>query len=119
SNIRASSTIITIHFSTRMWNSLNNAERMMSAKRRLCRRRGIVLLEIPYHIPHRGLQVYLASLLDREGLGVICARKPINISELELWRRKDCGDLRTLAFSRDGVLLSSYYIDANTKLSYR
>ena len=88
-------------------------------KRRLCRRRGIVLLEIPYHIPHRGLQVYLASLHDREGLGVICARKPINISELELWRRKDCGDLRTLAFSRDGVLLSSYYIDANTKLSYR
>jgi len=34
-------------------------------KRRLCRRQGIVLLEVPYHISRDGLQVYLATLLDR------------------------------------------------------
>src|SRR5207249_7573084 len=96
SNIRVSSIIITIHFSTEMRNCLNDAARMMSSKRRLCRRQRVVLLDVPYHVPYRRLQVYLASLLDREGLGVICARTPINISELEPWRRKDCEDLRAV-----------------------
>src|SRR6266480_1391110 len=38
-------------------------------KRRLCRRRKVTLLEVPYRIPHEQLQLYLANLLDLANLG--------------------------------------------------
>jgi hypothetical protein len=88
-------------------------------KRRLCRRRKIALLEVPYQIPHEQLQAYLANLLDRANLGVICDRSHIEISELEAWRRKDCHGLQALAASRGGTALSDYYINGTTKLRWR
>jgi hypothetical protein len=88
-------------------------------KRRLCRRRKVILLEVPYRIPHEQLQEYLADLLDRANLGVICDRTPIKITELEAWRRKDCEELQALAASRGGRVLSDYYINGVTKLRWR
>ena len=88
-------------------------------KRRLCRRRKVILLEVPYRIPHEQLQAYLASLLDRADLGVICDRTPIKIAQLDVWRRKDCNDARALAISRGGALISDYYINNNTRLRWR
>jgi len=88
-------------------------------KRRVCRRRNVILLEVPYWIPREQLQVYLAGLLDRANLGVICDRRPIRVTELDVWRRKDCGDMRALAISRGGALISDYYINNSTKLRWR
>ena len=88
-------------------------------KRRLCRRRKVTLLEVPYWIPHHQVQVYLGSLLDYANLGVICDRTPIKISELNIWRRKDCNDMRALAVSRGGRLVSDYYISNSEKLRWR
>ena len=88
-------------------------------KRRLCRRRKVTLLEVPYRIPREQLQVYLANLLDRANLGVICDRIPIKITELEVWRRKDRNGLHALAASRGGRVLSDYYINGTMKLRWR
>jgi len=88
-------------------------------KRRLCRRRKVTLLEVPYQVPHEQLQTCLANLLDRANLGIICDRTPIKIIELEAWRRKDAEALRTLASARGGTLLSDHYIDGTTKLRWR
>jgi len=88
-------------------------------KRRLCRRRKVTLLEIPYQIPHEQLQTYLAGLLDRAELGVICDRTPIKITELKAWRRKHPDDLRTLAASRGGRILSDYYVNGATKVRWQ
>jgi hypothetical protein len=88
-------------------------------KRRLCRRRKITLLEVPYQIPHEQLQVYLANLFDRANLGVICDRTEVKIAELGAWRPKDCNDLQALAASRGGRVLSDYYIHSTTKLLWR
>src|SRR5439155_882921 len=75
--------------------------------------------EVPYRIPHHQVQVYLGSLLDYANLGVICDRTPIKISELNIWRRKDCNDMRALAVSRGGRLVSDYYISNSEKLRWR
>jgi len=88
-------------------------------KRRLCQRRKLTLLEIPYEIAHEQLQIYLVCLLDKANLGVICDRTPINIAELDIWRRKDCDELQALATSRRGQILSTYYINNQTKLEWR
>jgi hypothetical protein len=88
-------------------------------KRRLCRRRKVTLLEVPYRIPHEQLQMYLTSLLDRANLGVICNRSPIKITEVEAWRRKDCTELHALAASRGGNVLSDYYMNGATKRRWR
>jgi hypothetical protein len=88
-------------------------------KRRICRRRGITLVEIPYHIAFPQLQAYLIEQLDQKGSGAICDRKPIDIRELRLRQPKALDGLRVLAVSRGGILLSDSYIDAATKLAWR
>jgi len=88
-------------------------------KRRLCLRRGITLLEIPYNLPRQRLQSYLFDLLDLNGFGVFCDKRPIDIADLKFGKRHICDDLRALALSRGGSLHSDFYLDANTKLSWR
>ena len=88
-------------------------------KRRVCQRRGITLLEIPYHLPRQRLQSYLFDLLDRKGFGVFCDNKPIEIGDLRLGNQKIRDSLRALAASKGGRLLSDFYIDADTKLFWR
>jgi hypothetical protein len=88
-------------------------------KRHLCQRKGITFVEIPYHVPRQRLQWYLLDQLDRKGFGVICDKRPIEISELKLGKRKIWEELRALAVSRGGRLLSEFYVDTAIKLLWR
>ncbi len=88
-------------------------------KRRLCEENGVLLLEVSYAIPHDELQVHLAKLLRRVDKDLLNDDTPIEITELDVWRRKDLEELRGIATSRGGSLLSDYYINNNTKLRWR
>jgi hypothetical protein len=88
-------------------------------KRRLCEERGVVLFEVSYVVPHDQLQVHLASLLRRANIDLIHDEAPIEITELDVWRRKDPEELRGIAISRGGSLLSDYYINNSTRLRWR
>ena len=88
-------------------------------KRRLCQVNGIVLFEVPHSIRHDQLQVHLASLLLRVNRDLLQEDKPIEITQLDVWRRRDIEELREIAISRGGSLISDYYINNNTKLRWR
>ncbi len=88
-------------------------------KRRLCEQHEIVLFEIPYSIPHDQLQVHLARLLRRINKDILRDDTPIEITQLDVWHRKDLEELRGVAISRGGSLLSGYYINNSTKLRWR
>ena len=88
-------------------------------KRRLCREHGVTLFEIPYLIPHNELQKHLASLLRYTKPSLLRNETPIEIRRLDVWRRKDIDELRILAVSRGGRLLSDFYVNNNTKLRWR
>jgi hypothetical protein len=79
----------------------------------------VTLLEVPYEVAHGQLQTYLLDLFDRANLGMICNRKQIEIAKLAIWRRKDCDELRALAASRGGSLVSNCYINNSTKVRWR
>lgn len=88
-------------------------------KRRLCEEHGVVLLEVSYAIPHDELQVHLAKLLRRVNKDLLHDDTPIDITELDVWRRKDLEEFRGIAISRGGSLLSDYYINNSTRLRWR
>ncbi len=88
-------------------------------KRQLCAEHGIVLFEIPHTIPYDRLQAHLAALLRGVNKDLLQDNSPIEITELDVWRRKDLDELRVIATSRGGTLLSEYYIDSSTKLRWR
>lgn len=88
-------------------------------KRQLCRQHGVVLLEVPCSIPHGELQACLTKQIESLGCHVIRDESPIQIAELDVWRRKDLDNLRAVAISRGGRLISSHYINNSTKLRWR
>jgi hypothetical protein len=88
-------------------------------KRRLCGQRAVVLLEIPYSVPHGQLQNFLVALLRRVDHKLVRDETPIEIAELRLWQQKDVHELRAVAASRGGELLSNSYINNSTKLRWR
>ena len=100
-------------------NAFEQQRRNDEQKRRLCGEHKVVLLEVSYAIPHDQLQVHLGRLLRRVNKDFLHDEAPIEIMELDVWRRKDLEELRGIAISRDGSLLSDYYINNSTKLRWR
>src|SRR6266567_4009970 len=99
-------------------NAFEQQRRNDEQKRRLCGEHKVVLLEVSYAIPHDQLQVHLGRLLRRVNKDFLHDEAPIEIMELDVWRRKDLEELRGIAISRDGSLLSDYYINNSTKLRW-
>jgi len=88
-------------------------------KRQLCREYGVTLLEVPHHVPHAELQSYLAKLLRATAPNLACDDTPVGIEQLAVWKGKDLDEMRALAVSRGGQLLSEYFINSTTKLRWR
>jgi hypothetical protein len=88
-------------------------------KNRLCRERDIKLLLIPHHVPHEKLQEYLAKQLRGLRGGVVVNASPVEIKQLDVWRRKETDTMRSIAASHGGKLLSKGYINDGTKLRWR
>ncbi len=112
-------------------------------KRRLCRRYGVALLEVPYFVPHDRLQNYLATQLRALRPGLIRNERPVNIArlgirlctpyhrrrgaaepavgvaQLGIWCRTLLKGLQSIAAARGGELISRFYVDSSTKLRWR
>lgn len=88
-------------------------------KQRLCRERGITLLQVPYFIPHPKLQRFLENSLRRLSPNVILNETPIDITKLAIWRAKNMEELRALAISRGGRVVSNHYINNSTRVRWR
>jgi hypothetical protein len=88
-------------------------------KRRLCLEHGVTLLEIPYYVSHDQLQEHLARKLNELKRELIVDGSPVKIGQLGVWRRKNLEEMRAVAKSRGGRLLSRYYINSTTKLRWR
>jgi hypothetical protein len=88
-------------------------------KRRLCLEHGVTLLEIPYTIPHNGLQEHLLQRLSELKRELIIDSSPVKVEQLGVWRRRNLEEMQSIAVARGGKLLSKFYIDAITKLRWR
>lgn len=88
-------------------------------KRRLCVERGVSLLEIPYFVPHDGLQEYLAKRLKELKPDLLIDTSPVPVRSLAIWQRRNFDEMQAIAVARGGKLLSQFYIDATTKLHWR
>jgi hypothetical protein len=90
-----------------------------ACKRKLCREHGVMLLEIPYHIPHDKLQTYLAKRLEALRLAINLNESPVTVGQLGVWRRKNLEEMQNIAAARGGKLLSKFYVNSETKLHWR
>ena len=88
-------------------------------KRSLCRKNGVVLIEIPHSVPHENLQGYISDRIRKTHPGLKLEKRPVDIASLDVWRRKDLEEMRQLARDRKGRLLSNHYINNSTKLKWR
>jgi hypothetical protein len=95
-------------------------------KAKLCKERGVILLQIPYTIPHSDFENYIRGLLKREGKGrngkAILNRLGnggIDLAELNAYSPQNLLEMQQLANRRGGKCLSKFYINSTTKLRWR
>ena len=88
-------------------------------KKKLCKKRGVVFMEISYSIPYEDLQGFISKKLAKTHPELLLRSEKIEIATLDVWKRKDLEELHDLARDRNGLLLSNHYINNSTKLKWR
>ena len=96
---------------------LEKRQRDDEQKRRLCSEHGVKLLEITFHVPHEKLQDYLTTALRKLNLRVLNTAH-LETGQLGVWQSKVLEEMRSVAISRGGKLLSKFYINESTKLEW-
>lgn len=88
-------------------------------KRQLCLQHDVALLEIPYSVAHDKLQEHLIEKLNGLKQGLTIDANHLTIEELGVWQRKYLEEMQSIAAARGGELLSTFYINSQTKLLWR
>jgi hypothetical protein len=95
-------------------------------KVKLCRKHGVVLLQIPYTVPHLEFENYIRNLLKRHGKNqhakVVLNRMEngkIDLSTLNAYSPASLLEMQQLANKHGGKCLSKVYVNSNTKLRWR
>jgi hypothetical protein len=92
----------------------------------LCRKHGVVLLQIPYTVPHLEFENYIRKLLSRHGKSQHkyamlnrVEKDKIDLSTLNAYSPASLFEMQKIANKRGGKCLSKFYVDSNTKLRWR
>lgn len=89
-------------------------------KRRVCRDKGIVLIEIPYTVAHDLLETYIRAQLDLAGQSDGLAWRPrLDITGISLLADDRLAGYQNLAQQHGGACLSRVYLGQKTKLRWR
>jgi hypothetical protein len=88
-------------------------------KRQICLQHGVTLLEVPYKVSHDKLQEYLIEKLTGLKRNLIVDCSPVKVEQLGVWQRKHLEEMHSIAAKRGGKLLSTFYINNQTKLRWR
>lgn len=89
-------------------------------KRKLCKKNGVMLLEIPYIIRPSEYQVFILKQLKKFGLDdKVVVRKKIKHVSLDSYNKTMIKELKNIASKRDGKCIGKRYTNAKTPIKWR
>ena len=108
-----------VPFFHRSGKSIERQRQIDARKRRICRQRGVALLEIPISVPPERLQAYITEKIESAGMGhTITNRKKLDLDSVDLSPDNYIIEYHQIAKERGGQCLSRVYFNNHTKLMF-
>jgi hypothetical protein len=111
------------HYKKHRWFHSSNDSFMQrreddNLKRVLCLDNNVKLITIPYAVPHKKLRTYILNSCEGNGVQLPTDAYTREIDLLRAYERRKINFMQELAQRHGGKCLSSYYVNAHTKLEW-
>ncbi len=90
-----------------------------ATKRKLCKSKGVTLIEIPYVVEYKCLKQYIIERCAKENVNIPKMKSDIDYRLFNIYSPTKIEEMQKLAGSRRGKCLSKNYINAGTKLKWQ
>lgn len=87
-------------------------------KRKLCKKHGVTLIEIPFNIEFEDLYNFIILECEKNNI-FIPSKEAVKIENLEIFHPIDLREMQEIAKSRGGICLSKQYTNNSTKLKWQ
>lgn len=88
-------------------------------KRGLCKKQGVVLIEVPYYIEYEQMGKYLLKRCKQQGIAIPKGTAEIDYQLLSVYSPEKMKEMREMAERKGGKCLSKNYINNRTKLKWQ
>ncbi|MCX6816118.1 MAG: hypothetical protein NT120_04685, partial [Candidatus Aenigmarchaeota archaeon] len=103
------------HFSREM--SFERRIEYDKLKKKMCRLNGVVLIEIPYKIKFENMGKYIVNQCEKNSIDV--PNRDVKFDSFKFYYPEQIKELQEIASSRGGKLLSTNYVNSETKLEWK
>jgi hypothetical protein len=87
-------------------------------KRNLCKKRGILLVEIPYHVSYDRIGQYIVKKCKKAGINIHLP-KDLDYTSFKIYSRNELKRMQDIARSHGGECLAQSYIASDIKLRFK
>ena len=98
--------------------NLEEQKRADKLKRKICKERKIILLEIAYKVPKEDLGEHIVNLCKKKGIYLNISKEKLSLNLAKINSFSNLKKMQDKAISRGGKCLSQKYVDSQSKLKW-